>query len=279
MQCSIDAGQQRWGGMTPLTLNRRFGLLAAAALVAASLVGTPALAEEPVPEVSDCLIVDDPWNSWSTYSIVDCAESHNSEVYEVVAYPADLGAPSSLTDEEAWAIGDECSSETFDAWLGSEEVFLPMKVWSWFITLPSDEQWDAGNRSVLCRTIRPTPSYDALSYTGALPELFASTPVFDWLSCTKKAPKSGKDNPTAACTSKSTWLLLGGARVKGKVTSKYPKDLQKAADKACAKNVKRYGKKGTKGVAALLSKAHVSNDSIYAECFIPVAGWNGKVAP
>lgn len=242
----------------------------------AIVAAPPASASTDEPAVGDCLIVDDAWSSWSTYSVADCAESHNGEVYEIVAYPADLGAPSTLTDDEAYAISDECSDEAFDAWLGSQNVVLPMKIWSWFITLPTDDQWDAGNRSVLCRTLRPTPRYEALSYKGALPELFAATPLLSWLSCTTKNPKSGADNPTVACTSKSKWLLLGGNRVKGKVTKKYPKDLQKAADKACARDVKKYGKKGTKAVAALLSKEHIDPSWIYTECFIPVSSWNGK---
>jgi hypothetical protein len=265
--------------MTLLQQVRHIGLLASAtALLVGMAAAPPASASAEEPAVGDCLDINDAWSSWSVYSVVDCTESHNSEVYEIVAYPADLGAPSTLTDEEAYAISDECSYEAFDSWLGSQDVFLPMKIWSWFIALPTDEQWDDGNRSVLCRTLRPTPSYDALSYRGALPDLFAGTPVIKWLSCTTKNPRSGADNPTVACTSKSKWLLLGGSRVKGKVTSKYPKDLQKNADKACAKNVKKYGKKGTKGIAALLSKQNsLQIGAVYAECFIPVASWNGKV--
>lgn len=251
--------------------------MTAIGLAAAGLLAGPAQAEETPPEVNDCLLVDDAWSPWSTYSIVDCAQSHNAEVYEVIDYPADLGAPSTLSDAEASAISDECSLDAFDDWLGSGKVFLPLKVWGWFIVLPTDDQWADGDRSVLCRTMRPTARYEPLVYKGALPELFASTPVFNWLSCTTKTPKSGADNPTAPCTSKSTWLLLGGSEVKGKITSKYPKDLQAAADKACAGAYKKYGKKGTKGIAALLSKRNVSSDFIFADCFIPARSWNGKV--
>jgi hypothetical protein len=73
------------------------------------------------------------------------------------------------------------------------------------------------------------------------------------------------------------WLLLGGEKVKGKVTAKYPRDLQAAADKACRMEAKRYAKPGTQVVAALLSKGNVSNEWIYADCYIPVKSWNGRV--
>ncbi|MGA0092397.1 MAG: septum formation family protein [Candidatus Nanopelagicales bacterium] len=265
--------------MTPLTRTRRFGLVAIASfgLLMPALVGSPAQAEELPPDVGDCLMVDDAYSPTSPYAVVDCAETHNSEIYEIAAYPTNMGAPSTLSDEELSAIEDECSFEAFDEWLGAE-IYLPLKIWSWLITVPTDDEWADGNRDVLCRTIRPTPEYEALNYRGAIPELFAAGPVLEWLSCSAKTPKSGKDNLTAACTSKSKWLLLGGARVKGKVTSKYPKDLQSAADKACKKLTKRFGNKGTKGTAALLSKRNVSNEWIYTECFIFVKDWNGKVA-
>jgi hypothetical protein len=244
--------------------------------VAATLASAPAQAEEAKVGVGDCLQVDDVWNGTSAYAVVDCAETHNSEVYEIVAYPSDLGAPSTLTDDDLYRIGDACSSEAFDDWLGAD-VMLPLMIWKWFISVPSEEAWEGGDRDVLCRTMRPTPKYDALNYKGAIPELFASTPVLQWLSCTTKTPKSGAANPTAACGPKSAWLLLGGEPVKGKVTSKYPKDLQAAADKACLAEVKRYAKPGTKAVAALLTRDNVSNDWIYADCYIPVKSWNGKV--
>jgi hypothetical protein len=258
---------------------RRLGIIAAVSLslIAPTLVSGSSQADEPPPPmVGDCLQVDDAFAPTSPYAVVDCAETHNSEVYDIAPYPTDMGAPSTLSEDELNRVGEECSFEAFDEWIG-QEIRVPIRVWDFLVSLPSDDQWTAGNRDVLCRTVRPTPQYDALNYRGAIPDLIASTPILEWLSCMTKAPKSGKDNATTACVSKSNWLLLGGAVVKGKVTSKYPKDLQSAADKACMKFTKRYGKKGTTGVAALLSKRNVSTGSVFTECFIPVKSWNGKV--
>jgi len=256
---------------------RHIGLIATATglLAGSAIVGAvPAAAADDI-QIGDCLMVDDAWDARSTYAVVECSQKHNGEVYDIVAYPADLGAPSTLTEDDIYAIEDECSWEAFDAWLGAE-VSLPLRVWSFFSSLPSDEQWEAGAREVACRAARPTAKDEPMTYAGALPEIFASTPLLQWLSCTKKTPKSGAPNPTVNCTSKSKNLLVGAAQVKGKLTAKYPKDLQKAADKACGSLAKKYGKKGTKPVAALLPKDWVDPSSIFTECFVPLKSWNGK---
>lgn len=256
---------------------RRFSLfVTASALVAGTaLMAAPTQAAEPDITIGDCLMVDDAWSGTSDFAVVDCAETHNGEVYDVVAYPSDAGAPSTLTDEEIGRLTDECSWDAFDTWLGAE-VNLPLRIWRWYVSVPSDEAWQAGNRDVACRSLRPTASDSVLAYTGALPEIFASTPLQQWVTCAAKTPKSGAPNKTGNCSTKSGWLLVGGAQVKGKVTAKYPKDLQPAADKACGSLVKKFGKKGTKAVAALLPKEWVDPSTIFTECFIPLASWNGK---
>lgn len=225
--------------------------------------------------IGDCLAVEDAWSPTAAYDVVDCAEEHNGEVYDIVAYPEGAGAPSTLDESQIAQLEESCSWEAFDDWLGAE-INLPLAIWRWYISVPSDDAWGAGDRDVLCRTVRPTAKYDAMTYTGAIPELFSASPLLDWLTCTTKAPKSGKPNNSSVCTGKSKWLLLGGAPVKGKVTGKYPKDLQKAADKACSPLGKKYGKKGTKPAAALLPKKWIDPSNVFTECFIPVKSWNGK---
>ena len=278
VRCSMVRLAERLTGMTSLARARRIRLIAAAALgltAGALLVGPTQAAETPV-QVGDCLDVEDSWSSTSTYAVVDCEAEHNAEIYDIVPYPTRADAPSTLSEEEISRISDECSFIAYDAWLG-KEISLPTRIWSWFVSLPSDDAWADGDREVLCRTMRPTASYEALRYTGAIPDLIASTPIEQWLNCMPKAPKSGKPNPTRACDAKTPWLLLGGEPVKGTVTAKYPKDLQTAADKACVSAGKRYGKKGTKPIAALLPKSSVASGSVYTECFIPMKQWNGKV--
>lgn len=256
---------------------RDFALLSTACALAAgtALIAAPTQAAEPSLQIGDCLMVDDAWSGTSDFVIVDCAEEHNGEIYDIVAYPSDAGAPSTLTEDEIGQLTEECSWDAFDTWLGTE-VNLPLRIWRWYVSVPSDEAWEAGNRDVACRSLRPTATDSALAYTGALPRIFASTPLQQWVTCAGKAPKSGFANRTGNCTSKSGWLLLGGAQVKGKVTAKYPKDLQSAADKACGSLAKKFGKKGTKAAAALLPKEWVNPSTIFTECFIPLASWNGK---
>ena len=278
VRCSMGRLTERLTGMTSLAHARRIGLIATAVLglTASALLAGPSQAAETPVAVGDCLDVEDSWSSTSPYTVVDCETEHNGEVYDIVPYPTRAGAPSTLSEEEISRISDECSFMAYDAWLG-KDISLPTRIWSWFVSLPSDDAWADGDREVLCRTMRPTPNYEALRYAGTIPDLIASTPIEQWLNCMPKAPKSGKPNPTRACDAKTPWLLLGGEPVKGKVTAKYPKDLQAAADKACASVGKRYGKKGTKPIAALLPKSSVASGSVYTECFIPMKQWNGKV--
>lgn len=269
----------RFTTVNTLTRVRHIGLIATTAVMVAgsALVAVPTQAAEAGIQIGDCVMVDDAWSGTSTFTIVDCAVTHNGEVYDIVAYPVNAGAPSTLSEDEISSIEDECSREAFDAWLGSDAT-LPLRIWRFFISVPSDAAWEAGDRDVACRSMRPTSRNEALSYTGAIPALLVSTPLQGWLNCMMKAPKSGGKNESANCTPKSAWLLLGGVRVKGKITANYPKDLQSAADKACGSLVKRFGKKGTKGLAALLPKDWVDPSFIFTECFIPLSAWNGKAS-
>ena len=247
-------------------------------LIAPALLSSPGYADESTPAVGDCLRAQDTWSPTSPIEVVECTEKHNSEVFQVAPYPSDVGPPSSLTENELYALGGTCSPRAFAAWLGAK-VELPMRIVR-AISVPTQAEWDAGSRYILCRTLLPNAKWEPRDYVGEIPELFSSTPVFSWLNCLTKAPKSGQSDssPPVACTSKSKWLLLGGAKVKGKITDQYPNDLQSAADKACAPLVKKFGTKGATGLAALLAKEYVSPGSIWAECYVPVASWNGKVS-
>jgi len=264
--------------MTSHRAVRQIGLIASVALglAAASLVGVPSQAAEPPAKIGSCLDVREGLSNTSTYKIVDCEAKHNSEVFDIVAYPSGAGAPSTLTESEIDDISQECSYSSYQKWLG-KKIELPLRLWWFFVSLPSDETWSDGDRNVLCRTVRPTDRYDAMRYTGSIPKLINSTPIEGWLNCLSKAPKSGGMNKPRSCGAKSTWLLIGGEQVKGEVTSKYPQDLQPAADKKCAPYAKKYGKKGAKVTAALLPKKVVGSGPAYTECFIQRAQWNGKV--
>lgn len=245
-------------------------------MVAFIAVPPTASAAPRSPAVGDCLAIEDPASAWSPSKVVDCAELHDSEVYDIVAYPANAGAPSTLSDNEVWAVSDECSYAARWAWLGAEPE-LPLSLWFWPVTLPTDDQWASGSREVLCRVVRPDASGGAMQYRGSIPRSFAAGPLLPWLYCANGTPKSGADNPQGPCSKKSKWLNVGGQRVKGKVTSNYPRDLQRVADKKCAKLAKEYGKRGTKARAALLDKELIDPGWIFTECFIPVTRWNGKV--
>ena len=101
--------------------------LASTALVA----GTTVAQAETAPVAGDCINVEgDPWDSTAPFTLVDCAESHNSDVIKVLAYPADAGAPSTIKDQ-VWGIFDgQCTRNDVLKWLGAEKVKMPFLIGS-----------------------------------------------------------------------------------------------------------------------------------------------------
>lgn len=264
-----------------MVIRRVIASIAAAALAASALalVGTSAQAEEVEPKKDDCLLVDksEAWDSDGMFTIVPCEQSHNSEVYKVIPYPDDLGAPSTIVDQAAELFWESCGYQSLEEWLGASKFKMPLRVFDVF-RLPTDEQWEAGARWVACSAVREAPNGSVMSYKGILPALLASTPLIGWVWCAKKTPKSGATNVSGPCTKKSEWLRVNGVGFRAKVGANYPKDVQAKADKLCAKIAKPLLKKGTKStpIAALIPKDYLPPNQVFGECFIKVADWTGK---
>ena len=264
-----------------MVMRRVIATVSAAALAASALafVGATAQAEETAPTVGDCLVIDK--NSFFAYygdaTVVPCEDDHQSEVYEVVAYPAGEGAPSTIADR-AWELfGEECSYAAREAYLGVGDWFVPPRVGGAF-RLPSDEQWENGADWVLCITYRPDAKGAPSTYSGKLPDLIADSPSVDLLNCLNAEPKSGKWNRTVPCSKKAKWLMIIGVGFKGKPSGTYPADVQKKADSLCAKNAKKLIAKGAKAVvkAGLGPKKDMAEGEIFGECFLAFKDWNGK---
>jgi hypothetical protein len=262
---------------------RVVAVLASILLGAGTLVGgaTTSQAAESEPQVNDCLTIEDGrfWEPDTLAAIVECDTPHNAEVYAVVAYPADAGAPSTIRDQIWDLFGGECNQGPALAWLGApQSTQIPLRLYT-IPRLPTDAEWEAGARWVACTASRPGSGPSGVAtISQTLPELYASTTLQDWVNCIKGAPSSGKWLPWTACTSKSKWLVVQGVQVKGKVTGNYPKDLQAKANALCAKEAKPYLKKGakTKPVAGLGPKKDFPQGDPFADCFIAFADWNGK---
>lgn len=259
---------------------RGWAALASLALGASLLVGlgTSAQAADGDPAANDCLAVDgELWDSMAPFEVVDCAEQHNAEVILIMDYPEDAGQPSSIADRVLEYFGEQCTFDAAMQWLGAGKVKLPLR-FNWWVRLPSDEQWEAGARWAVCSSIRPGPKGVPVSYTGVLPEIFASTPLADWVVCAPGTPKSGKWTQSVACTSKSKWMAINGIFIKGTPSKKYPKDVQAKANAMCAKNAKPFLKKGskTKPIAGLGPAKDFPPGEIFGDCFIAYKEWNGK---
>jgi len=253
------------------------GALAASVL----LVAQPAaVAEEAAPTVGDCLVIEKGtlFDFYGETTSVPCAKTHQSEVYEVIAYPEDEGAPSTIGDR-AWELfGTQCTYMSREAYLGTGSWKLPVRVYGAF-RLPSDEQWETGARWVLCTTYRPNAKFEPMSYKRDLPTLLADSPGLDFLSCLNGTPKTGRWNDDVPCTKKAKWIVIAGVGFKGKPSKAYPKDVQKKADGLCAKNSKGLLVKGAKTPprAGLGPKSDMLDGEIYADCYVPFKEWNGKV--
>jgi hypothetical protein len=253
---------------------------ASLALGAGLLLAVPpvVVAAEREPASNDCLVVDGELrDSLATFEVVDCTEEHNSEVIKMLDYPADAGAPSTIADRVYEYFGRECTFDDMTQWIGGKKFRLPIRV-GWTFRLPTDSEWEAGARWAACSSIRSGPQGQALSYTGKLPEIFASTPLLDWAMCPPGTPKSGQWNNTLPCTAKSKWIYIPGIFIKGKPGKNYPKDFQAKADALCVKQAKPFLVKGakTKPIAGLGPAKDFPPGEIYGDCFIARADWNGS---
>ena len=172
-----------------------------------------------------------------------------------------------------------CEQKDVLGWLGApSDTTLPLRL-DVMPRVPTDKQWEAGARWVVCTASHPKPSNFGAETTGTLPDLFASTPRLQWVNCPREAPVSGRFSFPVGCTADSPWMYTGYGQVRGKVTKQYPSDLQASANAMCARQAAAVAKSGTRvrAVGALFPKGHVFKRDPYAECFIPLADWNGKL--
>lgn len=237
--------------------------------------------EVVTPQMNDCLMadVDDAWATQASIVILDCAELHNAQVFKVLPYPDPDVRPSVIAQEYSIELLLACGQENVLDWLGAPtDTSIPLRVVR-TPRLPTDRQWEAGARWAVCTASHPHPSSYGAQSRGTLPDLFASTPRIDWIECLDSRPRSGKLSLTVGCTAASKWVYTGYFKVKGKVTKKYPEDLQSTANATCAKASAAVSKSGSrvKAVGALFPRKYVLPRDPYAECFIPLAQWNGRL--
>ena len=265
-------------------------ILAAASLAAGLLVGAaPAYAAQPA--VGDCLDlpVTAKWfDNFVIGTLVDCEAPHNSEVFHLGAYPDDWGAPS--TEKER--IGDYgqftsrlCPYTTLNAYLEAGGLEPKMILDRFYTTAvpPTDEAWEAGDRTVQCVVYAlsgPWGKDKPTAWTGTIPERVLAEGWKPFALCSKAMPKSGTDsgNPPFRCTKPSQWIAIGRAtNLTGAAGRPFPgQQIQAQADRRCAKEAKGFIKGKAKAFAAVESQEMWEQGIREAVCYIPLQNWNGK---
>lgn len=260
---------------------RSFIALAAGSALALSLVPSVTVASAAeAPQVGDC-VKDSARSAWDPLipaEMVDCDDSHTGEVSYLGTYPEDLPKPSTIGLGVYEYEQQMCPSEEASKYVSGEQPTITTRLSSTF-KVPTDKQWEAGDRTVLCLAV-VFSAQGQQEWKGSLPEVLAGKGFTQFLACRAKKPKSGVWEPPQECTSNKQWLLVAETKVKGKATSNpYPgKAVQKAANKACKKKAKAYTKKGTKVrlVAAVPPESDWNAGFKFADCFIPRKNYNGK---
>ena len=107
-------------------------------------------------EPGDCFdLVDDPVAADRAVWLIDCAEPHSHEVYEVVDYEgedAGGGMPyPGVPVVQNWA--EEACYDRFEAFVGTRWTLSELEIEVWW---PSEESWDLMDRSVICTVFSPT---------------------------------------------------------------------------------------------------------------------------
>jgi hypothetical protein len=107
-------------------------------------------------EVGNCFdLVDDPVAADRAVWLLDCAEPHSHEVYDVVEYEgegAGGGMPyPGVAVVQNWS-EDQCY-QRFEGFVGTRWTLSELEIEVWW---PSAESWDLMDRSVICTVFSPT---------------------------------------------------------------------------------------------------------------------------
>jgi hypothetical protein len=270
---------------------RVLAFISAAALAAGLLVGGAASAYAD-PAVGDCLdmpVGGDPFDPLKASTVVDCEAPHNGEVFGLGDYPSDWGKPSDereRLDDFGWLF-QTCSFQMLNEYkesAGAEPTMINDRLFI-KVSAPSDQAWEAGDRTVQCVVfaLAGLPGRERMTaWTGTIPDkMKTSVGLREFARCTPAKPKSGVDNAIAQCKGAKNWI--GVTRVfnlKGTPAAKFPGPaIQKDADARCARAAKGFIKgKKVKPFGAVEPKEMWDDGIKEAVCYIPLKNWNGKGA-
>ncbi|MBM3687213.1 MAG: hypothetical protein FJW85_09465 [Actinobacteria bacterium] len=239
----------------------------------------------------DCLTVTDITSVTSAAESVACSQSHNAEIFRIGTAPDSTGLPSQafVTAQQlnTMCAASEATTALAEALdhLGIPAATIPTRVYL-SVLLPTDEQWNAGTRTVQCIVGVTSDDADLLpvaqSWTGSAAQKTASEGAGWLLACLPTEPSTGTTLPTRACTSPSWAMVDAGRDVEGTAGTPYPGSaLQAAADAVCRPIAEEWTAPDNRAdlqFAAVLPPQEAWDVGVHVtSCWIPLAAWSGAV--
>lgn len=192
------------------------------ALTACGEDETGSASTEP-PEVGACRLLDaeDVALPSNDSPVVDCADRHTAETFEVQELPEELHDLEADDPKIGAHVYDTCTP-AFASFLRADESAVMRTVVSWAWFAPAEAAWEAGARWFRCDVIGGGPQ---LTDYRALPEtaqgLLEGLPPDEWMVCANGRTVNG--SPKVPCSEPHTWRAVTTIKV-GEPAEDYPGD-------------------------------------------------------
>lgn len=245
-------------------------LVGSAALIATGLtLPTPASAAAAVGACYDY-----PIRTIGTVSTaapaMGCESPHTAQTYRVGTLAPSFGLPSKSSQAARLAAGLPCTVASMNSYLGMADRTLPSRFRP-VALLPTDEQWNAGERWVRCDAVLQS-GLQLQKTAGTGPEFVAATAQSALNFCTPSTP-SARNTAAVQCTKpKSNWIKVLDKELGGP-SSRFPgtSSVLRRSAVICQNVAKRYdGKVPYPGWWRINPTQHGWNlGKRSVQCFVP----------
>jgi hypothetical protein len=169
---------------------------------------------------------------------VDCARPHTLETYLVATWT--FANPYTLDENTLVQRAEKlCAPSKANRYLGIPATRAPFSRSYWYFFLPSEQQWDEGERWIRCDVALQRGWEGVQVVSGRMADLIAQQGVYAWAWCTKSRPvKSDLQAPVPCSSTRKPWVLVASVQLKG---AAYPgnKQAEKQAVAFCGRTAQR----------------------------------------